>query len=94
MAQVKYASPFLKERRMRLGLEPFEVADKIGVPHGTYRQWECRGELPEAHFAKLAEALGVTENELKTEKVAAIVLAEFGIAKADTHGFIAKALRT
>lgn len=93
MAQVKYASPFLKERRTRLGLEPFEVADKVDVPHGTYRQWECRGELPEAHFVKLAEALGVTVNELKTEKVATIILAEFGISKADTHGFIAKALR-
>jgi len=94
MAQVKYPSTFLADRRKRLGLEPFEVADKVGVPHGTYRQWECRGELPEHQFPQLAIALEVTENELKAEKVAAIVLAEFGIAKADTHGFIAKALRT
>jgi transcriptional regulator with XRE-family HTH domain len=91
--KVKYPSPFLKERRTRLGLDPHEVAAMVNVPQCTYRQWECRGELPEAHFSKLATALQVSENELKAEKVAAMIQATLGISKEETHGFIAKALR-
>ena len=91
--KIKHPSTFLKDRRTRLGLEPYEVADLVGVPHGTYRQWECRGELPEAHFATLAAALKVSQQELKAEKVAVLAHALLGIAKEATHGFIARAVR-
>ena len=93
MAKVIFPSSFLRERRIRLGLEPCEVAEKAGLTQETYRQIECRRQLPEEHFPKLAEALHVTVEELKAEKVAAMVEAMFGISKADTHGFIAKAIR-
>jgi hypothetical protein len=93
MPKIKFPSSFLKDRRIRLGLEPCQVAEIVDVPHGTYRQWECRGELPETYFPKLATALNVSENELRAEKVAAMVQSMFGIAKEETHGFIAKALR-
>ena len=93
MAKVKFPSMFLKDRRCRLGLESVEVANKIGVPPGTYRQIECRGELPEDHFPRLAEALQVSVNELKAEKIATMIEATLGIRKEDTHAFIGKALR-
>lgn len=93
MAKVKFPSSFLKDRRIRLGLEPCEVAERASVSKETYRQWECRGELPESYFSQLATALNVSENELKAEKVAVMAQAILGIPREDTHGFIAKALR-
>ena len=93
MPKIKFSSDFLKERRIRLGFQPFEVAELVGVRKDTYRQWECRGEIPEVHLTKLAAALQIPENELKAEKVAVVVEAMLGIPRAETHGFISKALR-
>ena len=93
MPKLKFSSDFLKERRLRLGFEPHEVADMVGVQWETYRQWECRGEIPEAHLPKLAIALQIPETELKAEKVAVMVEAMLGISKQETHGFISRALR-
>lgn len=93
MAKVKFPSSFLKDRRGRLGLDSVEVANKIGISPEAYRQIECRGELPEDHFPRLAEALQVSVNELKAEKIATMIEAMLGIRKEETHAFIGKALR-
>ena len=93
MAKIKFSSDFLKTRRTRLGFEPYQVAALVGVKKDTYRQWECRGEIPEEHLPRLAFALRVPESELKAEKLAVMVEAILGIPRAETHGFINKALR-
>ena len=93
MPKIKFSSDFLKERRLRLGFEPYQVAKLVGIKQDTYRQLECRGEIPERHLPKLAIALQVTENELKAEKVAVMMEAMLGISKSETHGFINKVLR-
>ncbi|MFA6446217.1 MAG: helix-turn-helix transcriptional regulator [Candidatus Paceibacterota bacterium] len=93
MPKIKSPSDFLKERRIRLGFEPCEVATLVGVKMDTYRQWECRGEIPEKHLPELAVALQIPETELKAEKVAVMMKALLGIPKQETHGFINRALR-
>lgn len=94
MAKAKYSTPLLRDRRMRLGYEPHEVAAKIGVSSETYRQWECRGQVPpESYLASLSTVLEISENEFRAEKIAAMVEVMFGIPKTETHGFIATALR-
>ncbi len=91
--KIKFPSSFIKDRRNRLGFDSWEVAQKVDVAQETYRQWEHRGELPEAHFPKLAAALSITVNELKAEKIATLAQAMLGIPKEETHSFIARALR-
>lgn len=93
MPKVKYSSTLLRDRRMRMGLQPHEMAEKLGVTQEAYRQWECRGQVPEEHLASLARVLGISETELRAEKVAVLVETMFGIPKTETHGFIATALR-
>jgi transcriptional regulator with XRE-family HTH domain len=93
MAKVKYSSSLLRDRRMRLGYQPCEVADKLGIAQDTYRQWECRGQVPDSKLSELAAVLEITVNELRAEKVAVMVETMFGIPKTETHGFIAMALR-
>ncbi len=93
MPKIKFSSNFLQERRIRLGFEPCEVARLVGVKLDTYRQWECRGEIPEKHLPQLAAALQIPENELKAEKVAVLVEAMLGIPRQETHGFINRMLR-
>lgn len=93
MPKTKFPSSYLKERRIRLGLQPCEVARATGLTLETYRQIEHRGQLPEEHFEKLAEALKVTVDELKTEKAAVLIEGMFGIPKMKTVEFIAAALR-
>ena len=91
MAKVVFPSSYLKERRVRLGLESCEVAKLAGLTEETYRQIECRGQLPEEHFPKLAAALQVTVYELKAEKAATILEAMLGIPKLETLEFIGRA---
>lgn len=93
MPKVLFSSNFLKERRERLGLDSYEVATMTGIKKATYRQIECRGQLPEEHFEQLAKVLRVTVEELKAEKVAVVAEALLGIPKDETHGFIARSLR-
>src|SRR5579864_2888639 len=93
MAKVKYSSSLLRDRRMRLGFQPCEVAARVGVAQDTYRQWECRGQVPEDQLPKISAVLEISENELRAEKVAVMVEAMFGIPKTETHGFIAMTLR-
>lgn len=94
MAKTAHSSTFLADRRKRLGKEPHEMAAAIGVSQEVYRAWECRGQLPQNHFEKIAPALGVTVQELKAEVVATLAYALLGVSKDETHGFIAKALRS
>lgn len=93
MAKVAFPSTFLRERRIELGLEPCEVAERARLSQELYRQIEHRGQLPEEHLPKLAAALEVTEDKLKAEKVAVMVEMMFGIPKNETHGFIARGVR-
>ena len=93
MAKSKFPSSYLKERRVRLGLQPCEVAKATGLTLETYRQIECRGQLPEEHFEKLAITLNVTVNELKAEKAAVIIEGMFGVPKMKIVEFIAANLR-
>ena len=92
MSKVVSSTPFIKERRIELGLDSHEVARKAGLSPEVYRQIECRGQLPEAHLRKLAAVLGVTENKLRAEKIAVMAEAMLGIPKYETHGFIARQL--
>ncbi len=92
MPKTKYPSSFLRDRRTQLGLRQFEVAGKIGASYETYRQWESRGELPEACFQKISVALNVPEEELQMEKVAAIMKVKFKIPISNTRKFIARCL--
>lgn len=92
-ADVKFKTDFLKRCRLRLGLEAWEVAKQSGINKATYRQIECRGQLPEEHFDILAPILRVSIEELKAEKVAAYAESLLGIEKDEMHGFIARQLR-
>ena len=80
MAKVKFPSSFLKDRRGRLGLESVEVANKIGVSPEAYRQIEHRGELPENHFPRLADALHASKMA-----VSETTLFELGMAYIDNN---------
>lgn len=93
MPKVVFASSFLRDRRIRIGLESHEVARAAGLELGTYRQIECRGQLPEEHFEALATVLNVPIDELRAEKVAVVAESLLGIPKSEMHGFIARALR-
>lgn len=90
MAKIAYPSTYLKERRVRLGLEPCDIAKLTGLNQEAYRQIECRGQLPEEHFSKLAAALQVTVEDLKAEKAATMMSAMLGIDKLAILEFIGK----
>jgi transcriptional regulator with XRE-family HTH domain len=55
--KIKNCGSFLKERRKLLKLEQQEVSSAIGVKWETYRQWECRQQIPEKYLSKVATAL-------------------------------------
>lgn len=93
MPKVVLSSSFLQERRIRIGLESHEVARAAGLKPATYRQIECRGQLPEEHFEALARVLNVPVDELRAEKVAVLAESLLGISKSEMHGFIARAIR-
>lgn len=93
MSKIKYPSSFLRGRRIMLGLEPCEVARACSLNEDTYRQIECRGQLPEQHFAVLSAALNVSVETLKAEKVATIAESLLGIDKRSIHDFVDQYLK-
>ena len=53
-----------KERRLSIK----EVANRVGIPATTYREWEYGRAIQGEPYPKLAEVLGVTLTELMTGK--------------------------
>jgi transcriptional regulator with XRE-family HTH domain len=71
----------LRELRTTAGLTQGQVAYKIGIPRGTYANWECGESGMTLHTAiKVASALGVTVAELTPEP--AVALARSTVPKA------------
>lgn len=86
--KIKNSSDFIKNRRNHLGLEQQDVAEQIGVPWGTYRQWECRGEIPNEHILAIAKVLRVSPLELLIEKTAPQIIELFKVTKEEFGAFI------
>ena len=91
--KVKYSTDFLRRRRKELGLEPCEVATLMGIKFDLYRQFECRGQIPEQHIETLSKALDVPKEKLLAEKLAAIAESLLGIPKLKTHAFVIRSLK-
>lgn len=79
MSHIKYPTPFLKNRRVSLGLTQMQVAAAIGIEQWAMQKLEQRGELPEIHFEKLSQVLQVSVLELQIEKYAPIIREIFHI---------------
>ena len=60
----------VKELRTRKGLSQEDLASKTGVTVRTVRNWETGGKYPRSRdlYAKLADALGVSEEYLRGEQ--------------------------
>jgi len=86
--KIKHPSQFLKSRRLHLGLDQQKVAEQIGVNWDTYRQWECRGEIPDAYISAIAKVLRVSELDLLIEKTAPLVVAVFSVTKEEFSDFV------
>lgn len=55
----------LKKLRKRAGLTQKQVADELGVHFTAISKWERYGDLPDGRVGQIAEALGVSESELR-----------------------------
>ena len=51
--------------RQKMNLSQDELADRVGVSRGTISQWEGQRPVPEAQLQALAQALGVSVEDLK-----------------------------
>lgn len=58
----------LKRLRVEKGFKVKDIAEKIQVSVSTYREWEYGRSIKGEPYAKLAEVLGVTIEELLTGK--------------------------
>jgi transcriptional regulator with XRE-family HTH domain len=88
--KVKNGSRFLKERRTLLGLEQQSVASSIGVKWEAYRQWECRGEIPEKYLSQISAVLKVSVLDLLIAKYKPLLEVTFGIEPDTIELFIRK----
>ena len=79
MSVIKYPTPYLKNRRVSLGLTQQQVASAIGVEFWAMQKLEQRGEMPEIHFEKLAAVLKVSVTDLYIEKYAPAIREVFQI---------------
>jgi DNA-binding XRE family transcriptional regulator len=86
---IKYPSPYLRDRRVSLGLTQQQVADAIGIGKWAMQKLEQRGELPEIHFEELSKVLGVTVGDLFVEKYAVVIREVFHIPTEVFRSFIA-----
>lgn len=77
--KTKQPSSFLKDRRELLGLDQQVVASEIGVQWDTYRQWECRGQIPENNISDIARVLRVSELDLLIAKYKPLLVQVFGL---------------
>lgn len=58
----------LKKMRNECGLYAREVAERAGMPFGSYMFWESRGIPPQVyHAARIARALGCSVEDLLDE---------------------------
>jgi transcriptional regulator with XRE-family HTH domain len=86
--KIKHPSQFLKNRRLHLNLDQQNVAEQIGINWDTYRQWECRGEIPDKYIPAIAKALRVSELDLLIEKTAPQIISIFSVTKEEFADFV------
>lgn len=58
----------LKMYRTKKNLSQIQVANLIGVPPSTYRDWEYGKQIKGEPYIKIAEILGITVSELLGSK--------------------------
>lgn len=85
---IKFPTPYIRNRRLDLGLSQKQVCAAIGMQEWAYQKLEQRGQIPEEHIPALAKVLQVSERVLWIEKLAPMVLKVFGIPKARFEGFV------
>lgn len=58
----------LKELRNRAGISQKDLADALGLHFTTVSKWELgKTEVPQYHYHRLSELLGVPEHDLRLE---------------------------
>ena len=58
----------IRELREARGLSAEELGRRLGVDEATVRRWESDGDVADDVFPRLAESLGVSQDELRHEQ--------------------------
>jgi len=85
---IKFPTPFIRNRRVGLGLTQEDVSSAVGMQLWAYQKLEQRGQIPEEHIPALAKVLQVSEQDLWIEKLAPMILEVFKIPKIPLVNFV------
>jgi len=85
---IKFPTPYVRSKRIDLGLTQEVVRTAIGMEMWAYQKLEQRGQIPEEHIPALAKVLQVSEQDLWIEKLAPVMLKVFRVAKIPFATFV------
>lgn len=85
---IKFPTPFVRNRRLDLGLTQEVVRQALQMEEWAYQKLEQRGQIPEEHIPALAKVLQVSEQDLWIEKLAPMMQQVFGIPKIPFATFV------